>query len=307
MKARGYLCRLFMAFLLASSGGLAGAQSRKAFDVVSVRPEDPRASTRPSSRVSGDHFEIVGVRAWELVARAFRVSEVLRVAIPEWAKRDRFAIRAVMPIGSTERDIPDMLRTMLEERFGLKAHVEQRPYPVYELIVLPSGPKFREVAAADDLKKPFTDPAGPPLMDFTTGLPGDELRTISARFGPDSPGGVYYITSRTSYVLRAGRGGAREVDAARITMPQFASSLGPSVDRIVVDRTGLTGIYQLKTLLPPPALSPRMQELLKDRIDTAPSGISISRVLNELGLKLEPKDELADFVVVDSINSPTAD
>ena len=210
-----------------------------------------------------------------------------------------------MPDGSTERDIPEMLKALLEERFGFKARIERRPFPVYELVVLPSGAKLREVAPADDLTKPFVSPVGPAIFDIVTGLPGDELRTIQAPAGPDSPAALHYVRSRTSYALKTLSGGVRQIDAARITMPEFSRAPGPSVDRPVVDKTGLTGIYELKTVLPPPRLSPAMQALLGDRIDTAPSGVSVSRSLEELGLKLNPTDSPADFILIENIERPS--
>jgi uncharacterized protein (TIGR03435 family) len=308
MKTQQILSSVLLGVFLL--GPASAAQTRKAFEAVSIRPEDPGGSSRPSSRLSANRFELVAIRPWEMVARAFGIPErqVLRIDIPEWTKRERFAIRALMPAGTTERDIPEMLKTLLEERFHLRTRVEQRPFPLYELVVLPSGPKLREVAAADDLKRPFVNPGGgAAIFDVVNGLPGDELRTIQAPAGPGSPATLHYVTSRTSYALNVLSGGVRQIDAARITMAEFASAIGPSADRPVVDKTGLTGIYQFKILLPPARISPAMQALLGDRLDKTPSGISTSRSLEEFGLKLEPKDGPVDFIIVENIERPLAD
>lgn len=292
------------AMLIAGLWSVVGAQGFRAFEAVSIRPEDPRGTTRPSSRVTPERFEIVGAPAWELVARAFEVDK-LRVVAPDWTKRERFAIRAVMPAGATTQHIPEMLKTLLEQRFNFKAHVERRPFPVYELVVLPSGHKLREVGPADDLEKPFTSLSGAAaIYDVTSGLPGDQVRTIAAADGA----GLYHITSRSLYVTRlTPPNGVRQLDATRITMSEFSQVLGPSVDRPVVDRTGLNGLYEIKTQLPPARLSPAMQALLGDRVDTTPSGVSVSRALEELGLKLERRDAPVDFIVVDRIERPSPD
>jgi uncharacterized protein (TIGR03435 family) len=50
-----------------------------------------------------------------------------------------------------------------------------------------------------------------------------------------------------------------------------------------------------------------MQALLGDRIDTAPSGISVSRSLEELGLKLNPTESPVDFIVIENIERPSND
>lgn len=89
-------------------------------------------------------------------------------------------------------------------------------------------------------------------------------------------------------------------------MSEFSQLVSQSVDRPVVDMTGLSGIYRFKTLLPPIRLSARMQATLGDRIGTDPTGgPSLSRVLEELGLRLEANDTPVDFMVIDRIERPT--
>lgn len=38
---------------------------------------------------------------------------------PDWMRTDRFDIQAAMPPNSTSQQVPEMLRVLLEERFGL--------------------------------------------------------------------------------------------------------------------------------------------------------------------------------------------
>jgi uncharacterized protein (TIGR03435 family) len=89
-----------------------------------------------------------------------------------------------------------------------------------------------------------------------------------------------------------------------MTIAELIGELRPRSDRPILDRTELRGIYQFKTLLPPPQLSPAMQQILGNR-DIPPSGVSLSRSVEQLGLKLEPKDTPVDFVVIDSIDRPS--
>ncbi|MCU1237673.1 MAG: hypothetical protein JWP63_5640, partial [Candidatus Solibacter sp.] len=49
-----------------------------------------------------------------------------------------------MPEGATSDQIPAMLQALLGERFKLAAHKENRPRPVYALVVGKGGPKFKE-------------------------------------------------------------------------------------------------------------------------------------------------------------------
>ena len=50
-----------------------------------------------------------------------------------------------------------------------------------------------------------------------------------------------------------------------------------------------------------------MQAVLGDRVDTTtPSGVSLSRALEELGLKLEAKEGIVDFIVIDRLERPSS-
>ena len=200
--------------------------------------------------------------------------------------------------------IRSWLRTLLADRFALKTHIERRPFAVYELSVDPSGPKFPEVDAVDELEKDFTGTPGQSLRDSVSGSPGDERRSID-RAEPD---GIRFITvtRKTRYSHKLVAADARQLDAERITMEEFVTVFWQSVDRQVVDKTGLTGIYRFKTLLPPILVSPRMQSVLGDRLGPdPPRGPSLSRALDELGLKMEPTNAPVDFIVIDRIERPT--
>jgi uncharacterized protein (TIGR03435 family) len=255
--------------------------------------------------VAGNRVDLAPVSALLIISRAFGVPGARVVGAPDWAVRELFAIRAVMPAGAAAPDALEMLKTLLAERFALKTHVEKRPFPVYELSVGPSGPKFSEVEAVDELDKDFA--AGQPgqsLRDSIIGSPGDEHRYID-RAEPD---GIRFITvtRKTRYSHKLVATNSRQLDAERITMEEFATVLWQSVDRQVVDKTGLTGIYRFKTLLPPILVSPRMQSVLGDRLGTdPPGGPSLSRALDELGLKMEPTNAPVDFIVIDRIERPT--
>jgi uncharacterized protein (TIGR03435 family) len=207
-----------------------------------------------------------------------------------------------MPEGATEQDTREMLKTLLADRFGLKTHVEQRPYAVFELIVGPSGARFPEVEVVDELEKNFSGDPGKSASDTVSQLPDGELRSIT-RVEPD---GLRFITVtvKMRYSYKLVEGNARQLDAERITMQEFSRLL--SVERPVLDKTGLSGVYRFTTLLPPIPASARMQALLGDRISADPlAGPSLSRALEGLGLKLEPKNTPVDHMVIDRIERPT--
>lgn len=305
MKRRQYLLWLLVLAHLIGPQVSAEAQSGKAFEVASVRPAGPGVQPPQAWRVVGTRVELVGIAPLVMIARLFEIPQGQMdrvVGMPDWAVKERFEIRAVMPEGSTEQDAREMLKTLLVDRFGLRTHIEQRPYRVYELIVAPSGPRFPEVEAVDELKKDFAGEPGKSASDTVSQLPGGELRSI-ARFEPD---GLRFITvtAKMRYSYKLLEGDARQLDAERITMQEFSRLL--SVERPVLDKTGLAGVYRFKTLLPPIPMSARMQALLGDRVSADPPGSpSLSRAVEELGLKLAAKNAPVDFIVIDRIERPT--
>ena len=303
MKKQYLLWPLVLA-ALSGAHVAARAQSVKSFEVVSIRPYDAGTQVPQSWRVSGGRVELLGITPMIIIGRAFELPQGQGdrlVGVPDWARRERFEIRALMPEGTTEQDTREMLKTLLVDRFGLKARIEQRAYPVYELVVGPSGPKFSEVEAVDELKKDFAGNTGKPASDTVVQVPGGgDLRSITT-FEPD---GVRFttVTGKTRYSYKVVEGNARELDAERITMQEFSGLLG--VERPVIDKTGLTGIYRFKSILPPVPVSARMQATLGDRVISDPS-TSLSRAVEVLGLRLVPKNTPVDFVVIDHIERPT--
>jgi uncharacterized protein (TIGR03435 family) len=63
---------------------------------------------------------------------------------PDWLGSVRLDIvaKAATPVGDQELYL--MLRTLLAERMGLRAHVERRERPVYVLTLPTGGKKFSE-------------------------------------------------------------------------------------------------------------------------------------------------------------------
>jgi uncharacterized protein (TIGR03435 family) len=96
------------------------------------------------------------------------------------------------------------------------------------------------------------------------------------------------------------------------SMAQIATLLSGRVGRTVVDRTGLTGNFDLDLSWTPdqmpPALSGAPPPGAPPLAPIDPNGPSIFTALQEqLGLKLESTKGPVDVVVIDSVEQPTAD
>jgi uncharacterized protein (TIGR03435 family) len=222
---------------------------------------------------------------------------------PDWMSSQFFEIHAKIPGGASKNDVPEMLRSLLVERFKIVSHKEYIEMPVYELKVSQEGHKLKEGAA---LATENTHEA--PIKDADKGGRLSEMPLSSKELGQGrikiSPEGSIY-------------------EFSNIGMPQFAAFLSRHVGRLVVDKTKLKGVFQASILLPLAALTSASpfsnrgsgsiagSTLIKTdqlgRIDVADD--SIFSAVQKLGLKLEPqKASSVETLIIESIEkSPTED
>ena len=93
-------------------------------------------------------------------------------------------------------------------------------------------------------------------------------------------------------------------------MSQLAAgfSQSPAIGRLVLDRTGLKGRYNLRLTSVPPFLPGPNPESAPVPNPAADSGPSVFTAIQEqLGLKLQPAKEPIEFLVVDGAERPTED
>ena len=126
----------------------AAAQSRLAFEVVSIKPvprptpETIQAGTsRLAFNIDGARVEIAGFGLVPIVARAFGV-EVRQVDMRGQGGDQTFEIQAKLPAGATPEQVPEMLQDMLVERFKLAYHRETREYEMTVLTIAKNGMKL---------------------------------------------------------------------------------------------------------------------------------------------------------------------
>jgi len=92
---------------------------------------------------------------------------------------------------------------------------------------------------------------------------------------------------------RMGRG---MLDGPAITMQQLTEDLARSVERVIVDQTGLTGKYKIK-------LEWDDEAMPAESGDAAPS--LFTALQNQLGLKLEKRKLPVPLLIVDRLEKPT--
>jgi uncharacterized protein (TIGR03435 family) len=265
----------------------AQAQSRPAFEVATLKRNlncqfDPTRVPSPGRLT----LSCLSIRAYIRLAYGMFTRDSInarRIEVlggPAWLDSERYdlAAKAAGPAPAADMMGP-MLQTLLEERLQLKVHTEPRETAVYEL-TLPSGkPKFQEV-------KP--DSCTP--IDFTTPLKPDNATKYCG-------GGSQRLTGS----------GTTVAEWTAITMDELAGRMLPAVvDRLVVNRTGLTGRYDIHLEF---ARSSRPGELLNGEAVPAQSsestGPSIFTAIQSLGLKLAPAKAPLDVMIIDRVERPS--
>jgi uncharacterized protein (TIGR03435 family) len=202
---------------------------------------------------------------------------------PGWIDSDRYDIAAKAEGNPPRAQMyGPMLQTLLEDRFRLIVHRETKEAPVYLLTIAKGGVKLRATkegsCTSSDLNRPVTQPApGKP----TTRVCGSQVT------GPDGTFDMY---------------GA--------TMANLCTQLGLRLDRDVIDKTGITGMFDVHLEVSRADLVLRSvaggRAGQSDPLTTAdPTGPSIFTAVQQLGLKLESAKGSTDVLIVDRVERPS--
>lgn len=139
-----------MVVLLLCAGVEVPGQERLAFEVATIKPSfrpTPEqvigGEARVGVSVTGDLFEANFPLA-PIIARAFEV-ELPQVDMGDFGGGDFFEIRAKLPEGATEAQLPEMLQELLAQRFKLAYHRETREYRSTVLTVGEEGMKLERL------------------------------------------------------------------------------------------------------------------------------------------------------------------
>ena len=306
---------MWKAFLLVLAAGAAMAQTAApgpAFEVASVKPAAPLDRSQMLSgqmhigmKIDAARVDIGGMSLADLIRVAYRVKPY-QLSGPDWMTAERFDVLAKMPEGATREQVPEMLQALLAERFKLAVHRESKEHAVYALVVGKGGPKLKESAPDADA------PAGgdaPAALDVHVSGRGEntQVSISSGQIG-------------TAH-MSMGPNGIMRLEAPKMNMAALADLLARFFDRPVVDLTGLKGTYHVALDLSMEdlrnaartigMLGPGMgggREGTRPPSDAAsdPGGLSIFAAVQQLGLKLEPRKEPLDLIVIDHLEkTPT--
>ncbi len=259
-----------------------------AFEVVSIKPVPPESThggyqVLPGGRLTGAFsLHTLIWMAYRAVSPALRNDQI--IGEPSWASSVFNITATVGPDGRTElaaflEVLPPMVKTLMEDRFKLSAHIEKRELPVYALVLARSdgrlGPKLR----------PITD---------------DECaaRRLKATSGALDPS----RDARPCGGLRPFATGASEFGVSMARVVSLLEGLGPG--RPILDRTNLAGVFDVDI-----DWGPGANRLSADGSATSSSDATslFTAVTEQLGLRLESTTGPVDVLVIDHVEHPSED
>lgn len=293
------------------------AQSPPRFEVASIKPctDGDLSGTAKTGGRAGREFSPGALRldcttVFDLIQGAYvlfangHVNPRSRVSVeggPAWIKSDRYRIDAKPDTARSQGMMRGpMLQTLIEERFKLKIRRETRPVPGYALTVAKGGIKLkpfqRGTCTPIDLKifEQFPPPPFPKLP------PGQEYCG-----GTDPSDGSRWIAS-----FGTSKGPNITIVARAMSIDDFIkTSLGQHLDRPVLNKTGVAGLFDFHLEYAPDETMPDFHDTTPTAAGAAisdPPGPSIFTALQrQLGLKLEPAQGVGEFFVIDRISKPS--
>ena len=163
-----------------------------------------------------------------------------------------------------------MLQALLEDRFQLKVHRENKEMLAYALVVAKGGPKLKPTEPGSCTPVDDTQGPRPPL------LPGQPPRCGSASAGRDG-------------LLKA----------YGLSMANLCRILTTQLRRRVVDKTNITGVFDVQ-------IDMHFDKPTDDGdLPTRDPAASFQDDLQKLGLRLEPFKDATGFIAIDHIERPS--
>ncbi len=229
---------------------------------------DLMQSGRVHSRIDDAHVDLGSMPLSVVIQVAYGLPAD-RISGPGWLADARFDILAKLPAGASKSEAPEMLQSMLAERFHLAVHHDRRVMPVYELKVGKPPLKLKESASDDS--EPIPCNGGPPPQ--------------------------HHVCHKVNMEQLANQ-------LTQFAAVQAGGSMAFGIDRPVIDMTGLKGAYDFN--LDYGREGGRGSRGGNADPANELAEVSIIDGLKRLGLTLEPAKHAFDYLVIDHVDrAPT--
>jgi uncharacterized protein (TIGR03435 family) len=307
MRSGVVVAAAVMVLVSARTGAQSSADAAPHFEVASIKPGLSPADAGRAAAASGGKFTFpfVGVRVQPggrliantnlqgLILRAYGIRGYQIEGGPTWLTTDYFDIAAKAESAvATEAEMNEMLKSLLADRFGLRVHVETRRASVHTLTVsrtdgkLGPGLKRTSTECEATLEERKRAGAKPP--------------TNSARSQPMTP-----ICGLTTMSLDPRRSVATYAMGGQ-PMSALVEKIETELSAPVLDRTGLTGLFDAAVEYEAPARWSRRSPAGPDPNSTDPLPVPLPAALQQqLGLTLEKSSGPSPVTIVDAAHLPS--
>lgn len=270
----------------------AGAQGRTAFEVTSVRANTSGQRGGSMQWTPAGDFAAVNQPVRVLLNFAYRMPLFQVEGMPDWFTSGRFDVTARAPAGLVTEPFVEvrsqLLRSLLEDRFKLKARIDIKERPAMILTLAREdgrlGPQFRtsnvDCVAAVAARG---GGAGAPAA------PAARVQPVCALGG--SSGGT-----------RAGRA---TICGRAVTMAQLTLGFSGVYQRPVIDRTGLDGRFDFDLLFTPENLGGPFVAFGNPCPALTGDPPSLSTAMQEqLGIRISAGEAAVEMLVIESAERP---
>jgi len=286
----------------------AEAGGKHTFETASVKPNKSGNDSLTSMNVpmgpgdvypaNGGLFSGTNVPLISYIYFAYKLTgsqfQLLLPHLPKWVLTDRFDIEARASGNPTKDQMRLMVESLLAERFKLTIHYETQQLPAFALVL--ANPE----KTGPHLQSHVDNPSCSTAPSQTTLASAQASPAVAAGGFPAVCGGIIGMPSSPSGRLRVG--------ARNVPIGLLASSLAQmgNLDRAVLDRTGLSGVYDFTFEWTPQHNGPGTPQLNGQPPVVNESGPTFTEDLQEqLGLKLEPQTAPTEVLVVDNVERPS--
>ena len=247
------------------------AQNPPTFEVATVKV-NKSGTTQANIGMPANGVNFVNLPLRGIIQLAYGINQPSKLAgVPDWAVAERYDItaRATGPINTEERRL--MLQALLKDRLKLEARWEKREVSVLALMPARNDGK---------LGKSLVESKGCIARGSAAAKEGPPAGAETRVCGPQT-------------------GGAGRLILVGTSIQQFTSLLALMLSGTVVDKTGLTGLYDIDLTFTPERTLP--EGVLPGR-PADPNGPTIYTALREqLGLKLESQKVQEEVLVIDHV------
>jgi uncharacterized protein (TIGR03435 family) len=129
--------------------------ARLEFEVVSLKPAEGLIAGQSASggvRLDGSQAHLGRYPLKSLIAMAYNVKSY-QVIGPDWLEL-RFDIDAKLPAGTNRSQVPEMVQSLLADRFQMKFHNQSKELPVYALFAAEAGGRLKDLTGPGDAPNP---------------------------------------------------------------------------------------------------------------------------------------------------------